>query len=406
MMYLGKPVTFKNGIVLKNRICKSALSEQLSDRSHNPTPGLIRLYQQWAQGGAGLLITGNVMLAPDMIGEPKNIVLNEHSPLDTFREWAKAAQSNNCKCFMQLNHPGRQVPNMLALTPKAPSAVAMHGGMRLAFNKPVALAEDEIRDIIRRFALSAKLAKDCGFAGVEIHGAHGYLINQFLSPLQNRRTDQWGGSPENRRRFALEVYRGIRAAVGDDYPIGIKLSSTDAQAGGYSEADALQVARVLDEEGIDFIEVSGGNYESQVMMGSEQKLEQGNGYFVDFATSLKRTVKAPVMLTGGLRNPGFMDALVKEGQCDLIGMGRPFVLEPDLPNRILAGAMTGAIRTPYIKTGIALVDRMLLINITWYEQQLARIARGKSPKRNLSPWLSMLYTLAALGIKGMLPRRA
>jgi 2,4-dienoyl-CoA reductase-like NADH-dependent reductase (Old Yellow Enzyme family) len=190
MNHLSTPLRLKSGIQFKNRLAKSALSEQLSDRYHNPTEGLIRLYQQWAQGGAGLLITGNVMLAPEMIGEPKNIVLNEHSPLDVFKAWADAAQSNGCKCFMQLNHPGRQVPNILALTPKAPSAVAMRGSMRLAFNKPIALLDHEIWDIIRRFATSAKLAKACGFAGVQIHGAHGYLVNQFLSPLQNRRTDQ------------------------------------------------------------------------------------------------------------------------------------------------------------------------------------------------------------------------
>lgn len=278
--------------------------------------------------------------------------------------------------------------------------------MKLGFSKPQALTENEINTIINRFAYSAKLAKECGFTGVQIHGAHGYLINQFLSPLHNKRVDQWGGSARNRMRFVLEVYRAIRKEVGSDYPIAIKLNSTDAQTGGYTEEDAIIVAKKLDQEGIDFIEVSGGNYESQAMMGSDESIKQGGGYFVNFSEKLKCAVNTPVMVTGGLRKPELMNELLKERKCDLIGMGRPFALLPDIPNKILSNEIKEVIETPYIKTGIALLDKIMLINITWYEQQLRLLGKGYPSQPKMSPWLSILHTISAMGIKALLPRRS
>lgn len=403
---LAQPLTLTAGLTIANRICKSALSEQLSDRNHNPTDELIHLYRRWSKGGAGLLVTGNVMLAADMIGEPKNIVLNEFSDLNLFKRWAQAAKSGGAKCFMQLNHPGRQVPNFLALTPKAPSAIAMSGAMRMGFNKPKALTGSEIEQIIECFATSAKLAKECGFDGVQIHGAHGYLVNQFLSPLQNQRSDQWGGELNNRMRFVLAVYQAIRQAVGKDFPVAIKLNCTDAQAGGYCEEDALQVAQALDNAGIDMIEISGGNYETQAMVGSAQSVKAGSGYFADFAKRLKSAVSAPVMVTGGMRNPGRMKQAILAQDYDFVGMGRPLALDPDLPNKILRQQQTELIETPYIKTRVAWLDKLLLINITWYEQQLKLLAMGKDSQPKLSPWRSMLNTSLALGYKALLPRRS
>ena len=404
-MSLSDSLVINTNCTLKNRIAKSALSEQLSDRNHNPTDELIKLYSRWAEGGAGLLITGNVMLNHDSIAEPKNIVLNEYSDLARFKLWAKSAKQNGTRCFMQLNHPGRQIPNFLSVSPKAPSEVAMKGTMRLGFNKPKALSTTEIRGIISRFAYSAELAKECGFDGVQIHGAHGYLVNQFLSPLHNQRTDEWGGSSENRMRFVIEVCRAIRAKVGDKFPIAIKLNSTDAQAGGYTEDDAIKVAKRLIEEGIDLIEVSGGNYESQAMMGDEKTLADGRGYFSHFAEQLKTLGDVPIMVTGGLRNKQFINESIKNGKFELAGLGRPFALDPNLPQKLLSNSNESIPPTPYIKSGVGFLDRLLIINITWYEQQLAQLGKGYPSRPQLSPWISMLNTITAMGLKALLPRR-
>ncbi len=241
------PFRLSKGQTLKNRFFKSAMSEQLGDRQHNPTSGLARLYRTWAEGGLGLSVTGNVMIDRTALGEPKNVVLDEQSDLAAFRHWATEGQVNGCQVWMQLNHPGKQIPSYLTKEPVAPSSIALGGGLEYAFNKPRALTEAEILDIIQKFATGARLAKETGFAGVQIHGAHGYLVSQFLSPRHNQRTDQWGGTAENRRRFVLEVYRAIRDTVGADFPVGIKLNSADFMKGGFTEEESMDVVKALAE---------------------------------------------------------------------------------------------------------------------------------------------------------------
>ena len=157
---------------------------------------------------------------------------------------------------MQINHPGKQSPKSLSKEPVAPSAIPLSGGVAVAFNPPRALTEEEILDLIKRFGNTARIAK-AGFTGVQIHSAHGYLVNQFLSPHHNQREDQWGGNAENRMRFLMEVYHEMRRQVGDDFPIGIKLNSADFQRGGFTEEESMQVLKTIDEAGIDLIEISG-----------------------------------------------------------------------------------------------------------------------------------------------------
>lgn len=229
---LSSSFTLKNGLRIKNRLFKSAMSEQLGNNKHDPIAGLVTLYQRWAEGGIGLAITGNIMIDRQALGEPKNVVLDSVSDLVPFKAWAKAGASNGALLWSQLNHPGKQIPNFLCQSPIAPSAISLAGGLEKGFNTPRALTENEIVDIINKFALSAKLSKEVGFSGVQIHGAHGYLISQFLSPRHNQRQDQWGGSLENRMRFVLSVYHAMRAEVGGEFPIGIKLNSADFMQGG------------------------------------------------------------------------------------------------------------------------------------------------------------------------------
>ncbi len=196
-LQLSTPFELKNGIRIKNRITKSAMSEGLGTKDHNPKPDLAVLYRTWAEGGLGLCVTGNVMIERTALGEPGNVVLDEQSDLAEFKRWATEGSVNDTQLWMQLNHPGKQIPNLVCKEPVAPSAIALEAGLEKGFNKPRALEESEIETIIQKFATSARLAKEAGFGGVQIHGAHGYLVSQFLSPRHNQRDDQWGGSLEN-----------------------------------------------------------------------------------------------------------------------------------------------------------------------------------------------------------------
>ncbi|CAN5291764.1 hypothetical protein BH09MYX1_BH09MYX1_45700 [soil metagenome] len=263
---MSLPLELSSGKPLPNRLAKSAMSEVLGDADGAPTDRMIRLYERLGRGGAGLLITGHVIVTMSGRGEPGNVVIEDRRHLGALRRWASAAKANGSKVWMQLNHTGRQSPKRLNPTPVAPSAIGLRGFFG-TFAKPRALEDAEIETIIEQFANAAVIAKEAGFDGVQIHGAHGYLVSQFLSPLANHRTDRFGGSIENRMHFLLEIVRRTRAAAGADFPIGVKLNSADFQRGGFEVDDAKTVARALAAEGVALLEVSGGNYESPAMAG-------------------------------------------------------------------------------------------------------------------------------------------
>ncbi len=263
------------------------------------------------------------------------------------------------------------------------------------FNPPRALTEAEIEAIISRFARAAALAQQAGFTGVQIHGAHGYLVSQFLSPHHNRRDDKWGGSLENRMRFVLEIYAAIRAATGPDYPIGIKLNSADFQKGGFSEDDSIRVVKALEEAGIDLIEISGGTYEAPAMMkGKREKnvresTQKREAYFLQYAAELRKTVNVPLVVTGGFRSRVGMEEALNSGATDMVGLCRPLILRPDLPNAALADPdFRYELKEP--STGIRALDLMTMIGLTWYEGQLWRLSRGKPTRTNLPPKLVAL----------------
>jgi len=404
---LGSSFTLNNGLVIKNRLYKSAMSEQLGTREHNPTPGLATLYGRWAEGGIGLSITGNIMIDRTALGEPKNVVLDEHSDLEPFKLWAQAGKKNNSNIWTQLNHPGKQVPNFISKEPVSPSAISLGGGLEKGFNKPRALNEIEILAIIKKFAVSAKLAKQAGFSGVQIHGAHGYLVSQFLSPRHNQRTDQWGGSLENRMRFVLAIYNAIRSEVGKDFPIGIKLNSADFMKGGFTEADSMEVVKALDSAGIDLIEISGGTYESPSMVGHKVKEStlKREAYFLDYIEKVRKLVDTPLVLTGGFRSSAAMQAALDTGATDLIGLARTTAVDPDFPNKLIGDTShKQELRT--LTTGVKGVDKIAMLDIVWYEFQLARMAKGLLPKANLSEWGVFVKTLASAGTYAFKKRRA
>jgi len=400
-------LTLPCGAIVRNRLLKSAMSEQLGDKKQNPKPTLETLYLTWAEGGSGVVVTGNIMIDRSALGEPANVVLDEHSDLEAFRRWSAAGKSNGCAIWAQLNHPGKQIPNFLAKTPVAPSAIALGGGLAKGFNTPRALEDTEIRGIVQRFAQAASLAQQTGFDGVQIHGAHGYLVSQFLSPRHNQRDDHWGGDADRRLNFLRELYKAIRAAVGARFPVSIKLNSADFMKDGFDEEDSSAVARELEQLGIDLIEISGGTYESPSMMGHKvaQSTLKREAYFLSYAQSLRKVVKVPLAVTGGFRSSAAIRDAISSGATDMVGLARPLALVPDMPNRVLADAHY-RMTLPEPTTGKPGIDRMVMLKLTWFETQIHRMAKGQAPDEKLTAWKTVFDTLLASGISAFKQRRA
>jgi len=391
---IGSPLPLRSGASLPNRLAKAAMSEVLGDKATGgPTDALVRLYERWGQSGAGLLITGNVMVDRGGLGEPGNVVIVDGQHLAGLRRWADAAQAHGARLWMQLNHAGRQSPRRLSREPVAPSAVALQGSVGRLFAPPRALTEAEIEAIIARFATAAAVAKDAGFAGVQLHGAHGYLISQFLSPRVNQRSDGWGGDAARRRRFVLEIVRAVRQATGPAFPVGVKLNSADFQRGGFTIDEAMDVARALEAAGVDLLEVSGGNYESPAMAGSgelpkeqRQSSRDREAYFLDYARQIRTVVGMPIMLTGGMRSRAVMDAALASGAVDVIGLGRPMTHTPDLPRSLLDGSLAVA---PAVKVRSRWKTLDDALQVLWFQMQIHELAQGREPDLGLGMWTAL-----------------
>ncbi|PIE70979.1 MAG: NADH oxidase [Deltaproteobacteria bacterium] len=405
---LAAPLTLPNGTVIKNRFFKSAMSEALGTRDFAPKPGLFTLYRRWAEGGSGIVMTGNVMIDSRALGEPGNVVIEDERHMDALSAWAAAGTIHDTQLWVQLNHPGKQSPKALSPEPVAPSAIPFSNRLSRFFNPPRALTETEIKEIIERFARSAGIVKAAGFSGVQIHGAHGYLVSQFLSPRHNQRSDQWGGSAENRMRFVREIYRAIRQEVGADFPVGIKLNSTDFLRDGFAHEDSVAVIQALADDGIDLVEISGGTYEAPAMTGVSRRQPAVSGteaYFLDFARQIRDTVHVPLVVTGGFRSAAAMQAALDSSGIDMVGLGRPLCLDTDAPNRILSGEAYQSSVKP-LKTGFPLIDKTALLEITWYEKQLKRMADGGDPDPKESALLFFFKSVFASGKQIFMKRRA
>lgn len=407
---LGSPLTLPCGITVPNRIGKAPLSEQLGSRTNGPTDDLVRLYRRWAEGGTGLLITGNIMIDRRSVGEPRNVVIEDDRDLEKLAECAEAAKSCGAPAIAQINHPGRQALVGVATRFVAPSAVRVNipGA---PFPKPKALTHEEILDIIERFATAAKVSVDAGFDGVQLHGAHGYLVSQFLSPLVNQRDDEWGGDSERRRKFVLEVAAAMRAAIGPDKILSVKLNSADFQRGGFSEDESLAVIEALGDQGVDLLEVSGGTYEKPAMVGAAHRKEDlkksertraREAYFLEFAERAKEITDMPLMVTGGLRSARAMQEALDEG-IHMVGLGRPVCLEPDLPKRLIADSSTVS-SLKDIRTGVKLLDAPA--DLWWNNIQLQRIGAGKEPRKHLTAWESIGHALVRDGLNAVRRKRS
>jgi len=383
------PFTLPNGQVLKNRLVKAAMEENLATIEHLPGKVLKRLYKSWAEGGVALIITGNVMIDHLAMTGPGGVVLEQDTDLTPFVELAKLSQTNNTKIWMQINHPGRQVFKKMGGKVLSPSDVALDMGKHSSmFSTPKPMDEAEIQDVIQRFTTTAKRAEDAGFDGVEIHAAHGYLLAQFLSPLTNKRTDQWGGSLENRARLLIEVVKSVKASCSDDFAVAIKLNSADFQRGGFDIEDAEQVVKMLGELNIDLVELSGGSYEAPAMQGrtADDRTLAREAYFLEFASKIAENVSVPIMTTGGVRRFEVAEQVVDSG-VHLVGMASALALSPHLPNK-WQHDVTVLGHIPVVNWK----DKTLsgLATMALVKQQLRRIGAGKSPNLSASPLWALI----------------
>jgi len=390
------------------------MTEGLADAGNRATERHVTLYRRWAEGGAGLLLTGNVQVDRRYLERAGNIVIDgpqDEGQLTALEMLAKAGTADDTHLWMQISHAGRQTPKLIAAEPVGPSdiPVALPGGR---FGKPRALTGDEIRDVIGRFAFAAGVAQQTGFTGVQIHSAHGYLLSEFLSPRVNLRDDEWGGSLQNRSRLLLETVRAVRTSVGPEFPLAVKLNSADFQKGGFTFEDCLRVIEMLNEEGLDLLEISGGNYEQPRLLGIaglepvfEQKVRASTrareAYFFDYAVAARRVAKMPLMVTGGFRSVQGMNEALAEGDIDVIGLARPLCVDPDFPAKILSGEIeqaANAEKNMRIGPGVLGPNSPIAVikaingfaRIGWYYEQIYRLADGLDPDPSMSALRALL----------------
>jgi 2,4-dienoyl-CoA reductase-like NADH-dependent reductase (Old Yellow Enzyme family) len=402
---IERPLRLPCGVTLANRLCRSAMTEGLATPRGRATPELQRVHATWAAGGAGLHVSGNIMVDRRFLERAGNVVVEDESGLAELRSWAATVHAQGSVLWAQLSHPGRQCPRLVTLHPLAPSPVQLD--LAGNFGRPRAMTNEEILDVVARFARAAAVLKAAGFDGVQIHSAHGYLLSQFLSPRTNRRDDRWGGALENRARLLLEVVRAVRAAVGPAFPVGVKLNSSDFVQGGFEPQQCLQVVRWLSQAGIDLLEVSGGTYEQiEFFKGHAQdeirdSTREREAMFLKYADAIKAVATMPVMVTGGFRTLAGMNDALERGATDMIGLARPFCLDPGFPRRMLAGELA-ALPVPE--------DRLVLgrgfwgpnsssrhvqglnnqCQAGWYYHQIERLGAGLPPQPELSPWRALL----------------
>jgi 2,4-dienoyl-CoA reductase-like NADH-dependent reductase (Old Yellow Enzyme family) len=394
----------RNGSSIPNRIAKAAMEENMADADHAPSEALIHLYRVWAEGGAGLLLTGNVMVDGRAMTGPGGVVLEDGRHLDRFRRWAKAGRSQGAQFWLQINHPGRQMPANLGQPTWAPSAVPMDlGNMSRHFSTPKAMTQEVIEDVIRRFARTAQLAEQAGFTGVEIHAAHGYLLSQFLSPLSNQRTDAWGGPLENRARLLVEIVRSVRAAVSPRFAVAVKLNSADFQRGGFSAEDAREVVRMLNELAVDLVELSGGSYEAPAMQGEARdgSTLAREAYFLEFARDIRTVAKMPVMVTGGIRRQPVAEQVVRSG-VDMVGIGTALAIDPNLPRDWLAGKDSAPALLPIRWKNKPLAS---LASMAAVKFQLRKLGRGKATNPGVSPLRALILQQASNACRARQYRR-
>lgn len=417
---LGQSLQLPCGVTLPNRIAKAAMTEGLADRYLRATARLCRLYERWSLGGAGLLITGNVQIDKRVLERPGNVAIDANGGRRMLELWAQAGTVAGNHLWMQISHAGRQAPWYATWEPLAPSPVQLR--ILGTYRKPRALNDAEIRELICRWAAVAGVAKDSGFTGVQVHAAHGYLLSSFLSPAVNQRIDAWGGSLENRARMLLESIRAVRKRVGPSFPVAVKLNSADFQRGGFEFDDCLKLVEMLNAEGVDLLEISGGSYEQPRLLGfsgdaqtaqGESSTAKREAYFLEYAKQVRAIAKMPVMVTGGFRTRAGMRAAIESGDTDVVGIARPMCGDPEIVGKLLRAevaetprfeqtlkVMSGNQSTPMWLWPIQVFGQQ-----AWYYVQIFLLGRGMNPKLGLWPMLCFMIFQTDEMVRALLLRR-
>ncbi len=331
MARLFDPITI-NTLRLENRIIMPCLDPGFAGEGGIVNSRLVHYFLRRARGGVAFIMVGPAVIDPLGAGGKFEYRLYRDDVLDGLRDLAEAIHRLGVPVGLQLHHAGRQAnPALISGTPVAPSAIMCPVRRSI----PRALAIPEIEEIVIKYGDAAQRAKEAGFDAVEIHGSHGYLIAEFLSPFSNGRTDRYGGSIENRSRFATEVVHEVRARVGKDFPIFFRIPGSEHVPGGLSEAETPLIASIMEKAGVDAIDVSAGNYRSAEWIVPPMTLPQGCN--VDAAAKIKERVGIPVIVAGRINNPGLAERVLQEGKADVIAMARGLVADPDLPLKAREG---------------------------------------------------------------------
>lgn len=388
-MNLFIPLSLPNGIVIPNRIAKAAMEENMCDANHAPSKDLLCMYKAWADGGAGLLLTGNVMVDSRGMTGPGGIVLEDDRQLDRFKQWAKVSRSAGAQVWMQINHPGRQMMTALGQETWSASSVPLEmGSLSNKFPVPKTMTVADIEELQRRFVRTAQLAEQAGFNGVQIHGAHGYLLSQFLSPLSNKRQDQWGGSIENRARLLTDIVKAVRNVVSPQFVVAVKLNSADFQRGGFSSDEAKKVVEMLNELNVDLIEISGGSYEAPAMQGQTRdgRTLEREAYFLVFAKDIVAVARMPLMVTGGIRRKAVAEQVLGSGVA-VAGIATALAINPNLPRDWRDGKDTAAALPPITWSNKMFASLAYMACVTF---QMRRLSHGRAANPNVSPLWALI----------------
>jgi len=316
---------------ISNRLIRSATAERMADEAGRPRDQFYNFYRELAAGGVGLIITGHMYVHPTGKCHPEMTGVYSDDLLPGLRKLADVIHAEGGKVVVQINHGGMQCAKDAVDGTLAPSAMDVDFLQQPARE----MSEDEIQMLIEAFAQAARRVKEAGFDGVQLHGAHGYLINQFLSSFVNKREDKWGGDFDRRLRFLREVTKAVRAQVGLIYPVLIKFGMQDGVEGGLAADEGAQVISKMAEMGLDGIEISGGLRATNSKKGIRRPQEEA--YFRPLVQKARVVTSLPLALVGGFRTREVMESVLDSGDVDFISMCRPLISEPDFPNLLKTG---------------------------------------------------------------------
>ena len=355
------------GVILKNAIVKSPMSDSLGDGKGNPTKEQIRLYERWAQGGTSLSLIGEVQLDYSYPERPGNLVLNDDSDIKLFKELTSKALINGSHLWAQIGHAGA-LSHLPISKPKGPSLLDIEG------LKCEGMSLNEVKNLPSRYAKAASKAKELGFSGVQIHAGHGFLLSQFLSPLFNKREDEYGGDIKSRCKIILQIINSVRIEVGDTFPISIRINSSDNIEGGLTQKDSLKAIGFLDKTSLDLIDISGGTYFPGAKASSDSLI---NGpYFLDFAKKARKITSIPLMISGGFKKKDEVQSAISSGVVDMVSIGRGMIIDTNLANTWINNSGSDPIFPKFevvVPGGIT----------AWYTMRLTAIANDDEDNFNL-----------------------